>query len=88
MRVQLKRIAKAPSWVKDDAPSIEQYASRIKRAIRCGTGNRIHNLRVDLTGTHVVLEGFCSSFHCFQLAQDAAMKTSEELPVDNRIDVL
>jgi hypothetical protein len=41
-----------------------------------------------MTGTHVVLEGFCSSFHSYQLAQHAAMRAAEDFSVDNRIEVL
>tara|TARA_Y100001934_G_C11820175_1_gene525786 strand:+ start:229 stop:354 length:126 start_codon:yes stop_codon:yes gene_type:complete len=41
-----------------------------------------------MTGTHVVLEGFCSNFHSYQLAQHAAMRAAEDFSVDNRIEVL
>jgi hypothetical protein len=47
----------------------------------------VRNLDVFLTGTHVVIEGFCSSFHPFQLAQHAAMEATDDLMVDNQIDV-
>jgi hypothetical protein len=65
----------------------EQLANQIKATIRRVTNGRIHNLDVVLTGTHVVLEGFCSSFHPFQLAQHAAMQLAEDFTVDNQIDV-
>jgi hypothetical protein len=66
----------------------DQTASRIRLAISRATGARIHNLAVKVTGTHVVLDGFCSTFHCYQLAQHAAMRLAEDLPVDNQIEVL
>ena len=65
----------------------EQLANQIKTTVCTVTNGRIHNLDVVLTGTHVVLEGFCSSFHPFQLAQHAAMQLAEDLMVDNQIDV-
>ncbi|MEK6249214.1 MAG: hypothetical protein N2C12_13615 [Planctomycetales bacterium] len=66
----------------------EQLAKRIKQAVRRETGGRIHNLTVLVTGTDVVIEGFCSTFHCYQLAQHAAMRLAEDLAIDNQIDVL
>ena len=67
--------------------SAEDLADQIKGKIRRVTQGRVKNLDVFLTGTHVVLEGFCSSFHPFQLAQHAAMEATEDLLVDNQIDV-
>lgn len=68
--------------------SAKELAQRIKGAVRLGTSARVHNLAVQVTGTHVVLDGFCTTFHCYQLAQHAAMQLAEDLPVDNRIEVL
>ena len=67
--------------------SAEDLANEIKGKIRRVTQNRVQNLDVFLTGTHVVLEGFCSSFHPFQLAQHVAMEATDDLLVDNQIDV-
>lgn len=67
---------------------IQEFTSRIRQDVRRCTSGRVHNLAVFMTGTHVVLEGFCSSFHCYQLAQHAAMRAAEEFSVDNRIEVL
>ena len=72
----------------DRFPALRNWPSESKKAVRLETSSRVHNLGVQVTGTHVVLEGFCSSFHCFQLAQHAAMRLAEDLPVDNRIEVL
>ncbi len=67
--------------------SAEELAEQIKRKIGSVTQGRVQNLDVFLTGTHVVIEGFCSSFHPFQLAQHAAMEATDDLMVDNQIDV-
>ena len=67
--------------------SAEELAEQIKGKIKRVTQGRVKNLDVFLTGTHVVLEGFCSSFHPFQLAQHAAMEATDDLMVDNQIDV-
>jgi hypothetical protein len=67
---------------------MQELTSRIRQDVRRCTSGRVHNLAVFMTGTHVVLEGFCSSFHCYQLAQHAAMRAAEEFSVDNRIEVL
>lgn len=66
----------------------DQLVVHIQRAIRRETSGRVHNLSVVVTGTHVVLDGFCSTFHCYQLAQHAAMLMAEDLSVDNQIEVL
>ena len=67
--------------------SAEELAEQIKSKIMRVTQGRVRNLDVFLTGTHVVIEGFCSSFHSFQLAQHAAMEATDDLMVDNQIDV-
>ncbi len=85
--VALKRQTNIPQ--PDVSPKgTEQLVRQIKFAIRRDTGSRIHNLDVMVTGTHVVLHGFCSTFHTYQLAQHAAMQLVDDLEVDNRIDVL
>jgi hypothetical protein len=68
-------------------PGAEQLAAEIKATIRQATSGRVHNLGVVLTGTHVVLEGFCSTFHAFQVAQHTAMRMVEDLMIDNQIEV-
>jgi hypothetical protein len=67
---------------------IRELTAQVRQDVRRHTGGRVHNLTVVMTGTHVVLEGFCSSFHSFQLAQHAAMRAAEDFSVDNRIEVL
>ena len=68
--------------------SAEQMTQHIKEAVRRATSGRVHNLDVTVTGTHILLQGFCSTFDCFQLAQHAAMQVVEDLPFDNQIEVL
>jgi hypothetical protein len=67
---------------------IRELTAQVRQDVRRYTSGRIHNLTVIMTGTHVVLEGFCSSFHSYQLAQHAAMRAAEDFSVDNRIEVL
>jgi len=67
---------------------IRELTAQVRQDVRRHTSGRIHNLTVIMTGTHVVLEGFCSSFHSYQLAQHAAMRAAEDFSVDNRIEVL
>jgi len=66
----------------------DQLAIRIKQSISRATSARVHNLSVRVTGTHIVLDGFCTTFHCYQLAQHAAMRLAEDLLIDNHIEVL
>ena len=67
---------------------MRELTARVRQDVRRSTSGRIHNLTVVMTGTHVVLEGFCSSFHSYQLAQHAAMRAVEDFAVDNQIEVL
>lgn len=70
------------------ARGTEALVAQIRQEIHLKTSGRVHNLAIVVTGTHVVLEGFCSSFHCYQLAQHAAMRVAEDFSVDNQIQVL
>ena len=65
-----------------------ELTAQIRHDVRRCTSGRIHNLTVVMTGTHVVLEGFCSSFHSDQLAQHAAMREAQDFSVDHRIEGL
>ena len=71
-----------------ESPGTRELTAQIRQDVRRHTGGRVHNLTVVMTGTHVVLEGFCSNFHSYQLAQHAAMRAAEDFSVDNRIEVL
>jgi hypothetical protein len=70
------------------ARGTDQLVRQIKHAIWRETSGRVHNMAVMITGTHVVLHGFCSTFHSYQLAQHAAMQLADELDVDNQIEVI
>ena len=88
MKDTLTAEVKCPSAPPQEPTGVSQLASQIQQQIRRETSGRIHNLTVAVTGTHIVLEGFCSTFHCFQLAQHAAMRLAHDLLIDNRIEVL
>ena len=74
--------------VPEHVPGTRELTAQIRHDVRRCTSGRIHNLTVVMTGTHVVLEGFCSSFHSYQLAQHAAMRVAQDFSVDNPIEVL
>ena len=61
--------------------------SRIKRAIRRETGRRIQDLAVELQGDALLLRGRCASFHCKQVAQQAAMSFLSGNSLVNQIEV-
>ncbi|MFP6668225.1 MAG: hypothetical protein VB876_12980 [Pirellulales bacterium] len=67
---------------------MDQLIRQIKHAIWRETNGRVHNLAVMITGTHIVLQGFCSTYHAYQLAQHAAMQLADDLGVENQIEVL
>lgn len=66
----------------------DQLVRQIKHTVWRETNGRVHNLAVMITGTHIVLQGFCSTYHAYQLAQHAAMQLADDLGVDNQIEVL
>ena len=74
--------------VQQQPAGAEQLAKQIKQEVRRETSGRIHNLAVTVTGTHVRLEGFCSTFHCVQQAQHVAMRLTQDLLIENCIEVL
>ncbi|OAI56080.1 hypothetical protein AYO47_09280 [Planctomyces sp. SCGC AG-212-M04] len=61
--------------------------SRIERIVRCRTGGRIRDLRVDVTEEHVVISGVASTYYAKQLVTHAAL---DEIPgriLTNAIEV-
>ena len=51
----------------------EILATRIERAIRRKTNDKVRTLRVEVGRDTVTLYGRCATFYCKQLAQQAAM---------------
>jgi hypothetical protein len=65
----------------------EKLASRIERAIRRGTGDKVRELKVEIRRDGIHLLGRCGTFYCKQLAQTAALALAGKSQVHNRIDV-
>jgi osmotically-inducible protein OsmY len=65
----------------------ERLAASIERAVRRETAGGVKDLRVEVTGDSVRLEGHCETYYCKQLAQQAAMGVSGEDRLTNQIEV-
>ncbi len=61
--------------------------SRIERIVRCRTGCRIRDLRVDLSGDRVVISGVASTYYAKQLATHAALDEIRGRSLTNAIEV-
>jgi len=65
----------------------EQLAASIEEAVRRETGGAVRNLHVEVSRKGVFLEGYCDTYYCKQLAQQAAMCLSGDDRLTNRIEV-
>jgi osmotically-inducible protein OsmY len=75
--------ATAPPTVVD----VQAWTARIRRAIRRETRGGVSDLKVEIEPRTIRLRGYCRSFYCKQLAQQAAMRLSGETALDNQIEV-
>jgi len=66
---------------------LKGWAGRIRRAVRRETRGGVSQLKVDVDQRGVHLRGRCRSFYCKQLAQQAAMRISGDVRLDNQIEV-
>jgi len=62
-------------------------ADRVERTVRCRTGGRIRDLRVQLFGEDVVLSGVTSTYYAKQLATHAALDELGGGQLTNSIEV-
>jgi hypothetical protein len=69
------------------APIDETLLSRIERIVRCRTGGRIRDLRIDVTDDQVVISGVASTYYAKQLATHAALDEIRGRSLTNSIDV-
>jgi hypothetical protein len=60
---------------------------RVERTVRCRTGGRIRDLRVQLFGEDVVLSGVTSTYYAKQLATHAALDELSGGQLTNSIEV-
>jgi len=61
---------------------------RVERTVRLRTASRVHNLRVDVEGTDVILTGMAPTYYVKQLATHAALGEIDQRTLTNDIDVL
>ncbi|MBI1902037.1 MAG: BON domain-containing protein [Planctomycetia bacterium] len=78
------KVGKAPPRVSAEA---EILATRIERAIRRKTNDKVRALRVEVSRDTVVLAGRCATFYCKQLAQQAAMTLVDGRELQDLIEV-
>jgi osmotically-inducible protein OsmY len=65
----------------------EELAASIEQAVWRETGGRVRNLRVEVTGSEVLLTGRCNTYYAKQQAQHAAMGVRWDGTLTNRIEV-
>jgi osmotically-inducible protein OsmY len=65
----------------------EELAASIERAVQRETGRGVRNLRVEVNRDGVLLKGRCTTYHCKQLAQHAAMGMPGGDRLTNQIEV-
>lgn len=68
--------------------SVEGITERVERIIRLRTASRVHDLRVDVQGTDVILTGRAPTYYVKQLATHAALDEIEQRTLTNDIDVV
>ena len=65
----------------------ETLAESIERVVRRRTGDKVHDLKVEVRRDGVRLQGRCPTYYCKQLAQHAAMLVTGETSLSNEIEV-
>ena len=60
---------------------------RIEQAVYTRTGGRIRGLHVQVADNGIVISGRTSTYYVKQLVTHAAMETSDELLVVNKVEV-
>ena len=65
----------------------ETLVARIERIVRCRTGGRIRDLKVDLTDESVVISGFATTYYAKQLVTHAALDEIPGRMLTNAIEV-
>ena len=61
--------------------------SRIERIVRCRTGGRIRDLRVDVSEQNVVISGVASTYYAKQLVTHAALDEIPGRMLTNAVEV-
>jgi hypothetical protein len=82
-----RRLGEAlPRWEIEQTREF-RLAHRIRERIQVRLNGRIHDLRVEVDGKHVVLNGRCATYYSKQLAQHAALGVLEDEHLENAIIV-
>ena len=66
----------------------EELAASIERAVQQETGRRVRDRSVEISEEGVLLRGRCTTYHCKQLAQHAAMAMAGGDRLTNSIEVM
>jgi len=74
--------AKATGAAVDDT-----LVTRIERIVRCRTGGRIRDLRVDVSADSVVISGVASTYYAKQLVTHAALDEITDRVLTNAVEV-
>ncbi len=65
----------------------ETLVARIERIVRCRTGGRIRDLRVDVSDEFVVISGIATTYYAKQLVTHAALDEIPGRALTNAIEV-
>jgi hypothetical protein len=86
----LEESSVATSVAKAEATRVavdEALVSRIERIVRCRTGGRIRDLRVDVSEDYVVISGVATTYYAKQLVTHAALDEIPGRMLTNAIEV-
>ncbi len=76
-----------PETLSETLVEAEELAASIGRAVQQETGHGVRDLTVEVSRDGVRLMGHCTSYHCKQLAQHAAMGIPGGDRLTNSIEV-
>jgi hypothetical protein len=67
---------------------IDDLVTRVERIVRCRTGGRIRDLRVEVNGGDVVISGVSCTYYAKQRATHAALSALDDRTLSNEIEVM
>lgn len=70
-----------------DSPTAD-LVDRVERIVRCRTGGRIRDLRVQVHGEDVIISGVSCTYYAKQLATHAALSELDHRTLSNEIEVM
>lgn len=75
------------SRVAPESP-VDDLVARVERIVRCRTGGRIRDLRVEVQGDDVIISGIACTYYAKQLATHAALGELDAGTLCNDIEVM